>query len=38
MIERAIVVTRRTRLDELIARFNTKAQAKFYIEQAGSKR
>jgi len=36
MIERAIVVTRKTRLDELIARFNTKAQAKFYIEQAGS--
>jgi NAD kinase len=36
MIERAIVVTRRTRLDELIARFNTKAQAKFYIEQAGA--
>jgi NAD kinase len=36
MIERAVVVTRRTRLEELIARFNTKAQAKFYIEHAGA--
>jgi NAD kinase len=36
MIDRAIVVTRKTRLEELIARFNTKAQAKFYIEQAGA--
>ena len=35
-LERAIVVTRHTRLEELVARFNTKAQAKFYIEQAGS--
>jgi hypothetical protein len=28
-------VTRRTRLEELIARFNTRGQAKFYIEHAG---
>src|SRR5262245_6815368 len=35
-IERAVVVTRKTRLDELIARFNTRAQAKFYIEQSGA--
>lgn len=33
--ERLVVVTRRTRLDELIDRFNTKGQARFYIEHAG---
>jgi NAD kinase len=31
-----ILVTRRTRLDELIARFNTLAQAKFYLEHLGA--
>lgn len=33
--ENVIVVTRKTELDELVARFNTEAQAKFYLEQAG---
>jgi len=35
MFKKLIVVTRRTRLEELVARFNTKSQAKFYIEHAG---
>ena len=34
MIDRIVVVTRRTRLDELIARFNTRGQARFYIEHS----
>jgi NAD kinase len=33
--EKLVVVTRRTRLEELITRFNTRGQAKFYIEHAG---
>ena len=33
--ENVIVVTRTTELDELVARFNTRAQAKFYLEQEG---
>ena len=33
--ERLVVVTRRTRLEELVDRFNTRGQAKFYIEHAG---
>jgi len=33
--EKIILVTRKTRLAELIERFNTFAQAKFYIEHAG---
>ena len=33
--DKLIVVTRRTRLEELIDRFNTKGQARFYIEHAG---
>ena len=33
--EKIVVVTRKTRLAELIERFNTRAQAKFYIEHAG---
>jgi NAD kinase len=33
--ENVIIVTRRTELDDLVARFNTKAQARFYLEQAG---
>jgi len=32
---RILIVRRATRLAELIARFNTKAQARFYIESAG---
>ena len=35
MYEKLVVVTRRTRLDELVARFNTPGQARFYIEHAG---
>src|SRR3954453_11230611 len=35
MWERALVVKRATRLEDLVARFNTKAQARFYIESAG---
>lgn len=35
MFEKIVVVTRKTRLEELIARFNTRPQAKFYIEHAG---
>lgn len=35
MYERLLLVTRRTRLEELIERFNTRAQAQFYIEHAG---
>jgi NAD kinase len=31
-----ILVTRRTRLDDLIARFNTTAQARFYVEHLGA--
>lgn len=34
-IEYAIVVKNKTRLESLIERFNTKAQAKFYIESSG---
>ena len=34
-IEYAIVVKSKTRLESLIERFNTKAQAKFYIESLG---
>jgi len=34
MYDRIVVVTRRTRLDELVARFNTVGQARFYIEHA----
>jgi hypothetical protein len=35
MIEKIVVVTRQTRLEELIARFNTRDQARFYIEHMG---
>ena len=34
-IEYAIIVKNKTRLEALIERFNTKAQAKFYIERSG---
>jgi NAD kinase len=33
---RIVLVTRRTRLDELVARFNALAQARFYIEHLGA--
>jgi NAD kinase len=33
--EKVVLVTRKTRLAELVERFNTQAQAKFYIEHAG---
>ncbi len=35
MFEKLILVTRKTRLQGLIERFNTRAQAKFYLEHAG---
>lgn len=35
MYKKLIIVTRKTRLEELVTRFNTKSQAKFYIEHAG---
>lgn len=35
MFEKLVLVSRKTRLEELIARFNSRAQAKFYIEHAG---
>jgi hypothetical protein len=35
MYDKIVVVTRHTRLEELVARFNTRGQAKFYIEHAG---
>ena len=34
-MEKIVVVTRRTRLEELVARFNTLPQARFYIEHMG---
>lgn len=34
-IERVVIVTRRTELEELVARFNTAAQAEFYLKSAG---
>ena len=35
MFKKLILITRRTRLEGLIERFNTRSQAKFYIEHAG---
>ena len=35
MFEKIVLVTRKTRLAQLVERFNTRAQAKFYIEHAG---
>lgn len=35
MFKKLVIVTRKTRLEDLIARFNTRSQAKFYIEHAG---
>src|SRR5690606_14778223 len=34
-VEYAIIIKNKTRLESLIERFNTKAQAKFYIERLG---
>ena len=34
--ERVVIVTRRTELEDLVLRFNTVAQAKFYLEQGGN--
>jgi NAD kinase len=34
-IDRVVVVTRRTELEELVARFNTTGQARFYLTQSG---
>ena len=31
-----VLVTRHTRLDDLVARFNTVSQAKFYVEHLGA--
>ncbi|NOK36686.1 NAD+ kinase [Corallococcus exercitus] len=33
--EKVVLVTRKTRLADLVVRFNTKKQAKFYVERAG---
>ncbi len=35
MHEKIVLVTRKTRLEELVERFNTREQAKFYIEHMG---
>ena len=35
MYKKLVIVTRKTRLQELVERFNTRPQAKFYIEHAG---
>src|SRR6185369_10740863 len=35
MYQKLVIVTRKTRLRELVERFNTRSQAKFYIEHAG---
>ena len=35
MFEKIVLVTRKTRLEELVERFNTRAQAQFYIEHSG---
>ncbi len=35
MYEKIVLVTRKTRLQQLVERFNSRAQAKFYIEHAG---
>jgi NAD kinase len=35
MYKKLVIVTRKTRLQELVERFNTRSQSKFYIEHAG---
>lgn len=37
MFDKLVVVTRRTRLEELVDRFNTVGQARFYIERSGGR-
>lgn len=34
--QRLVIVTRRTRLEELLVRFNTRSQARFYLERSGA--
>jgi NAD kinase len=34
-LEKLVIVTRKTRLEELVARFNTPGQAKFYLDHSG---
>lgn len=36
MFDKIVIVTKKTPLEELIERFNSKSQAKFYIEHAGA--
>ncbi len=36
MYKKLVMVTRKTRLQELVERFNTRSQAKFYIEHSGA--
>ena len=36
MFDKIVLVTKKTQLEELLERFNTKEQAKFYIEHSGS--
>ena len=35
MLEKIVIVTRKTRLEGLVERFNSRAQAKFYLEHSG---
>ena len=35
-LDKIIVITKKTALEELIERFNTRAQAQFYIEHLGA--
>src|SRR4030095_12643669 len=35
LYEKSVLVIRKTRLEELVARFGTRGQAKFYLEQSG---
>jgi len=35
MLEKIVIVTRKTRLEGLIERFNSRAQAKFYLDHSG---
>lgn len=35
-MNKVVIVTRRTRLEELVSKYNTKEQAKFYIEHMGA--
>jgi NAD kinase len=35
-VEKLVIVTRQTRLEELLVRFNTRGQARFYITHAGA--